>query len=290
MVDTIFVNANDDKAVTKVELYINGSLSGTDETTPFRFIWDTEDWNDGDYVLQAKAYDAAGHSTTSASVTTTIRNAFPVTFINTTYTPMSITAYSVTRTVAADDSTTYTLSTNPRNLVFTGSTSGKTSGGSVIGLTLSWGGSSNPISVTSMTSVRIILQVPSTYFFMYMSNTGATLGPVYVNYGLSDQTVDNISIPSNGVKYSIGYYKAHSGAVVRAYRYPSTTSYVYWTLSFPFNVNQSLYLTNSLSKIASGSQPEVQSGSVVVQPLPSRLWKQAGSRLNSNSIVVLANE
>jgi hypothetical protein len=292
MVDTIFVSANDDKAVTKVELYINGSLSGTDESAPYRFIWDTEDWNDGDYTLQAKAYDAAGHSTTSASVTTTIHNAFPVTFINTTRTSMSVTVLTVTRTILKNDSSTFTLSTNPRSLVYTASTSGKTTGGSVVGLVLNWGGSGSPINVSTYTSVRLLLQVPSTYFFMYMTNTGkTTLGPIYVNYGLTDQTVDYVSVPGDGVMYSIGYYKAFTNTVVRAYWSSPTTSYTSWSsLPFAGTVNQAINFTNQypLSQvgIANAGQPEGHSGLAVVLSSPSHLQKRA----SGNSLIVLAHE
>ncbi len=289
LVDTVFINATDDKGVTKVELYINAAYAGTDSAAPWRFIWNTELWDDGDYVLQAKAYDNGGHSTTSANVTMTIRNAFPVTFINTTHTSMSITAYSVTRTVAVNDSTIYTLSTNPRSLVFTASTSGKTTGGTVIGVTLNWGGSGNPINVSSLTSARLYLQVPSTYFYMYMKNTGSqALGPIYVNYGLTDQTVDHISVPNGGATYNIGYYKAYTNTIVRAYWTSPSTSYSYWSsIPFPWTVNQAMLLSNSLGKagIANAGEPEAYSGSVVVQPSVSRVPRQAG-----NSLVVPANE
>jgi hypothetical protein len=298
LTDTVFVSATDDRGVTKVELYVNGSLAATDSASPWRFIWNTELWDDGSYTLQAKAYDAAGHSTASTSVSITISNAFPVTFINTTRTPISVTAYRVTRTIDVNDSTIYTLSTNPRNLIFTASTSGKTSTGTVIGLTLSWGGSSNPINVSSLTYVRISLEVPSTYFFMYMRNWGKKntyLGPIYVNYGTSDQTTDNVSVPPDSLVYSIGYYKAFTSTVVRAYWSSPTTSYTQWSsIPFPWTTNQAIIFGNpyptSQVGVANAGEPEGRPGFVAVQPSPSRLRKQAGGGFNSNSLVVLPNE
>ncbi len=290
LVDTIYVDASDDKAVTKVELYINGSLVGTDQASPWRFIWDTEQWDDGDYEVHAKAYDAASHSATSTSVTMTIRNAFPVTFFNSTHTTMSVTAYNVTRSIAPNDSTIYTLSTNPRSLVFSATTSGKTSGGTVVGLVLAWGGSGNPIDVSTMTSASLNLQVSSTYFFMYISNSGAALGPLYVNYGLTDQTVDNIYLPSDGVKYSIGYYRAHSGAIVRAYKYPSTTLYVYWTLAFPFTVNQALWLNNTLAKSGTSAPGLTAQAGEVVQIARGVTGRTIKPVPGSNTLTLFQND
>jgi hypothetical protein len=256
MIDTIFVDANDDLGVTKVELYINGQLVGTDNSAPWRFIWDTEQWDDGNYSVYAIAYDASQHTGTSPAVAVKIKNEFPVTFINTVYTPVTITILSATLTAQPGDSAVFYLSTNPRSLVFTASTSGKTSSGTQIGLLIGWGGTSNPVNVSTYTSVRLSLQASSTYFFMYMTNTGqTTLGPIYVNYGLTDQTRDNVAVPGDGVMYSIGYYKAHSNTVVRAYWSYPTTSYSYWNPSFSFTVNQSLNFTNTFptSKIVSGN-------------------------------------
>lgn len=288
--DTIFVNASDDFAISKVELYMNGSLSSTDNAAPWRFIWDTETVSDGSYTLLVKAYDSRGQIGSSSSVSVTVKNAFPVTFINTTHTPMSITVLSVTRTVQSGDSITYTLTINPRSLVYDASTSGSTSGGTQVGLKFTWGGAGNPIDVSSYESVRLRLQISSTYFFMYISNTGATLSPLYVNYQLSDQTVDYISIPGNGVKYSIGYYKANPGATALALFYPSTTRGVSWTLSFTSVVNQSLWLSNSLSKIGiAASGLEIQAGEIV-ESSPTLSDQKRHSSVGLNTIAVFQNE
>ncbi len=252
LVDTVFINASDDKGVTKVELYINGSLAGTDEAEPWRFVWNTEEWDDGTYSLYAIAYDAANHSTTSQSVTMTVSNAFPVTFYNTLYTRMSVTAYGVTQTISPDDSATFILSTNPRSLVYTASTSGKTSSGTTVGLTLTWGGSANAIDVSDYVSYGIGFGYSSSYFFLYLKNTGnTTLGPLYVNYGLTSQTKDDISMAKNTTSsYSIGYYRAYSNTEVRAYwAYPNTSFYTYWDqgthFTFPGGTSQWVQLTNT---------------------------------------------
>lgn len=66
---TVNVTASDNVGITKVEMYLNGTLIGTDMTAPFAFYWDTTTTADGNYQLEARAYDAAGNmSSTSAAV------------------------------------------------------------------------------------------------------------------------------------------------------------------------------------------------------------------------------
>lgn len=292
----VVVSAVSAITVTKVELYVNGTLSATDNSSPWSFSWNTQQAADGNYTLQAKAYDVANHIGTSTSISVTVQNtaAFSARFINTMYTPMSISVQGDTRTVQSGDSTTYTFMTNPQSLVYTASTSGKTTSGTQVGLLLTWGGSSNPVNVGGYTSVRLTFQYSSSYFFMYMSNTGkTTLGPLYVNYGLSDQTVDYISIPGDGVKYSIGYYKAHSSAIVRAYWSNPTTTYSYWTLSFPSTTNQSLWLTNSLptSKVTGVTEtnPEGFEGSAIIQLTPTGREQRNDGVSHGNTFVIPSN-
>ena len=90
---------------------------------------------------------------------------------------------------------------------------------------------------------------------MRMQNTGAhTLSPIYVNYGLTDQTMDNISIPNNSVLYNIGYYRAYSNTQVRGY-WTGTSTYAYWDqgthFTFPGTNNQMVTFLNT-SKIIAG--------------------------------------
>jgi hypothetical protein len=252
LIDTVFVSASDDNAVTKVELYIDGALVSTDNAEPWRFIWNTTEWDDGPYTLSAIAYDGADHSTTSQSVTVTVKNEFPVTFYNTLYTTMNVTVLGVTQAISPDDSATFILSSNPGSLVYAASTSGKTSSGTTVGLTITWGGSNNPIDVSDYDSYRISFAYSSSYFFLYMKNSGnTTLGPLYVNYGLTSQTRDDISMPKNtSASYAIGYYHAYSNTEVRAYwAYPNDSYYTYWDqgnhFTFPGGTSQWVLLTNT---------------------------------------------
>jgi len=74
---SITVAASDNVGVSKVEFYLNGILQATDTATPYNFNWNTASLVNGVYGLTAKAYDAAGNSGTSSTVTLTVSN--PVT-------------------------------------------------------------------------------------------------------------------------------------------------------------------------------------------------------------------
>lgn len=68
------VNYSDNKAVVKVELYVNDKKTITDTQAPFAFAWDTTQLTDGNYTLTAHAFDAAGNQGTSAAVSVTVKN------------------------------------------------------------------------------------------------------------------------------------------------------------------------------------------------------------------------
>lgn len=62
--------ATDNKAVTKVEFYINGILKSTVTTAPYTYNWNTAGLANGSYEVMAKAYDAAGNIGTDTNVVT----------------------------------------------------------------------------------------------------------------------------------------------------------------------------------------------------------------------------
>ena len=65
--------------VTKVEFYIDGVLSATktSTTSTFSYPWDTKLVSNGTHTITAKAYDAAGNTTTSDPITVTVDNILP---------------------------------------------------------------------------------------------------------------------------------------------------------------------------------------------------------------------
>jgi Big-like domain-containing protein/polysaccharide deacetylase len=69
---TITATATDNVGVTKVELLAGTTLVGTATSSPYSAQWDTTNVPSGVVALTAKAYDAAGNSTTSAAVSVTV--------------------------------------------------------------------------------------------------------------------------------------------------------------------------------------------------------------------------
>ncbi|WNC69071.1 S8 family serine peptidase [Thalassotalea nanhaiensis] len=55
------VNAQDNTAVSKVELYVSGTKVATDTTQPYSFSLDTTEMKNGEVSLEAYAYDAANN-------------------------------------------------------------------------------------------------------------------------------------------------------------------------------------------------------------------------------------
>jgi hypothetical protein len=244
---TVQVNAQDNVGVAKVELLVDGGLTATDGAAPWDFSWNTDNLSAGAHSLSARAYDAAGNTGLSPSVNVTIQHAFVVTFNNHVFTPIVLNVDGVTKAVPALGSVTFTYQGNPGNINYSGTTSGKTTTGTPIGLTMSW---LNTRSVAGMSSWTEDLILTPSYFFIYVNNcsvNGALTGPFYVNYGLVAQTQDNISIPSSCVNSPIGYYNAFTNTEVRAYR---GLFFVFWdqgiNFVLPFTNNQYVVLGNTL--------------------------------------------
>jgi len=72
------VQASDNTAITKVELYINGTLFATDTEAPYEFYWDTTTNRNGAYTIQAKAYDKAGNISESSIIIIYVANSVKV--------------------------------------------------------------------------------------------------------------------------------------------------------------------------------------------------------------------
>ncbi len=72
---TMSATASDNVAVTKVEFYYGTTKIGEDTSSPYSISWNTTLVPNGSYTITAKAFDAAGNNTTSASRTVTTANA-----------------------------------------------------------------------------------------------------------------------------------------------------------------------------------------------------------------------
>ena len=73
---TLSATASDASGISKVEFYANGVLKGTSfaAASPYTFNWNTTLVPNGTYSLTAKAYDKAGNTTVSATVSVTVAN------------------------------------------------------------------------------------------------------------------------------------------------------------------------------------------------------------------------
>lgn len=207
----ILVSVYDNNGVTNVELYTSGIFAVSDETSTFGFTWNTDAAERCAHILQAMAYDAAGNVGTSNFVSVSIGEPLELIFHNTVFTDISVTISSVIKNIFVDDSITFSFAAHPGTFSCAATTSGKTTGGTVAGKVINWAGSN--IDVAGLTEKRINLMVGSLPFFIYLTNNGShTSSPFYVNYGLTNQTMDNIVIPPDHVKYRIGYYSAYTNS------------------------------------------------------------------------------
>jgi PKD repeat protein len=167
-----------------------------------------------------------------------------ITFTNPAFTHIHITLSGNTKIVEPGNSVTYN-SVEGTNVSYTAYTYGETSTGTQVGEYVSW---DNTINLSGGTTI-VNLNVTDEYFYIYITNQGTQpLVKLYVNYGLSSQTLDNIVIPNNSVKYKTGYYKAFPNSNVRMYS-EDNTFYVYWNQGthfiLPWTDNQFVSLLNT---------------------------------------------
>jgi subtilisin family serine protease len=72
---TVAANAADNVGVSRVELWVDGVLTGSDATSPYQISWNTTTATNGGHGLQSRAYDAAGNVGSSSTVNVTVSNA-----------------------------------------------------------------------------------------------------------------------------------------------------------------------------------------------------------------------
>jgi serine protease len=71
---TVTATATDNVGVTKIELYVDGTLLASGTASPFSASWNTTGAANGTHSLTSKAYDAAANVGTSSAVSVTVRN------------------------------------------------------------------------------------------------------------------------------------------------------------------------------------------------------------------------
>lgn len=160
-------------------------------------------------------------------------------YSNPTATTISLNINGETRSIAPGGSTEFT-GTASALATGTASTSGKSASGSVIGKVMTW--NINDYFPAGGGSIDYALNVGSEYFFLKVINVSTkVIQKLYVNYGLIGQTLDNITIPNDGLTYTLGYYDAYINSNVRA---ESGVTFWFWNpLGLPFTNNQVKTLT-----------------------------------------------
>ncbi|HLK27908.1 MAG TPA: hypothetical protein VKT28_04960 [Puia sp.] len=163
-----------------------------------------------------------------------------ITFTNPAFTPIDITFNGETKQAPLGGSAVFS-GTPGANATGSATTSGKTSSGTQVGLNVSWTLNENFPSAKG-TNVNVPLNVDGTLFFLKIQNkANVPINKVFVNYGLVDQTEDDVTINNNSVVYSLGYYKAFTNSNVRG---ENGTLFWSWnTLGLSFTNNQSTTLT-----------------------------------------------
>ena len=74
---TVTTSATDNVGVTRVDLLVNGSVIASDTSAPFTFNWNSTSLAGTNATLAARAYDAAGNSAVSQTVTVSVTSGAP---------------------------------------------------------------------------------------------------------------------------------------------------------------------------------------------------------------------
>ncbi len=245
----IQATASDNIGVTKVEFLVDNVSENIDSAQPWEYNWNSSKVTDGSHTITAKAYDEAGNSTTATVVTITVKNAFEISFSNAVFTAIIIDVTGIidSRTIQPGAKETFQFASNPGQVIYSASTSGKTSQGDRVGLNMVW---NDTVNVANKSSEAINLIIGPAYFFLFITNSGLSrLTPLYVNWGTVDQTQDNILIPNDNITYHIGYYKAFANTEIRMHLEQSPLSYVFWKngtqFNFTYTNNQTITLLNT---------------------------------------------
>ena len=158
-----------------------------------------------------------------------------ITYVNDTYTPISIRVNGQAQTIPVGGSVSYIAVTGT-----TANVDASTAG--TYGQTYSWSFTDNFPSDAN-TTITESLDVDASYFYLKAINSYAsTTTQIEVNATLASQTVENISIPYDGNIYELGYYQAYGNTTVKAF-YSDLTSWSSPVLSIPNTANASYTIT-----------------------------------------------
>lgn len=160
-----------------------------------------------------------------------------VQFNNPLFTDMDVTVGGVTKTMAPDSYVQF-AQIYDYSVSYYAETFGETTSGTIVGEEIFW---DETVSLLDHSSYNLILG--NDFIFLYMTNSsGYSYYPLKVNWGTNYETTDYISIPSDYIKYSLGYYYAFYGMEVRAYLAIDPYDYDSWILNPPGTNNQYMEL------------------------------------------------
>ena len=154
-----------------------------------------------------------------------------ITYVNDSYTPMTVTINGASETIPAGSSGTFSGNVGSE-------ANGSYSTAGTYGLTVSQGIADNfPQDAGDNTTESI--DIPAEYFYLKAVNTyTAPTVSLIVNLGLTSQTSENMTIPNDGNTYGIGYYYGFSNTEFKAY-YTDNTSLIINNVSIPNVANAS---------------------------------------------------
>lgn len=247
--EDIYFSCMSSNEPTEWEWYFpGGSPSYSSDESPIVHYYEP-----GEYSVSLTVSNSGGSDYLEKHAFITVEPAtVNLTFYNPTYTVIYLTVnYDNIEVWPGMSETLYGL--NPGDYIdIYGYTSGETNQGTQVGLELSW----SDAFYMGEVNHEITLEVDSDYFFLYLTSNGADLYPIYVNYGLMSETVDNVRVIGDGVERKLGYYRAFSNGNVRAYNANGNGYYVYWDCGYnyylPWTANQSISLTNNVMNMHPG--------------------------------------
>jgi hypothetical protein len=173
------------------------------------------------------------------------RNTTGISYKNNSFTPITISVNGNTQTIPVGGSVTFTggngIAATGTATTSGGSSLGISSPNGVIGMEIDW--QINNIFPSSDT-LRVPLDVGSSYFFLRMTNKGAkNIINYYVNVGFpsTEEFFQDVTVPNDGKTYDLGYYLAYSSSNVQT---QSADSKIVWkAVTLPLTNNQSFTVT-----------------------------------------------
>ncbi len=71
---TITVTTQDNEGISKVEFFVDDSLVLTDTESPYQYVWNTTEYEDGEHIVKVISYDNSDNSTESQPIMLNIDN------------------------------------------------------------------------------------------------------------------------------------------------------------------------------------------------------------------------